>query len=109
MKQQRKKCLSTGKVVFKTSGEAKNRLLSLKSHNKCKFKSGSNKKPDVVRSYYCTYCRGFHLTSLDESYKRRKPTDKYINKMKFLNSIDIEKWRKDSIPFEEGHIPPPKK
>lgn len=103
------KCPSTGKISFKTSEEAKKRLLAIKSHNS--FKNSSQKqekKPSVKRIYFCSICKGFHFTSKDESFKSKKPTDKHINKMKFLNSIDIEKWKKDSIPFEEGHIPPPK-
>ena len=103
------KCPSTGKVIFKTAGEAKKRLISLKSHNNHKKAScKKEKKPSVTRIYKCNFCKGFHLTSIDESFKRKKPSDAYINKMKFLNSIDIEKWKEDSIPFEQGHTPPPK-
>lgn len=104
------KCSATGKTIFITKEKADQALISLKSastYNNILFKNNKKCKNKVEqkRAYFCLHCKGYHLTSQTKQDYKPKPTDKEINKLKFLRSFDIEKWKQDSLPFESGHMP----
>jgi hypothetical protein len=44
----------------------------------------------------------------ENNYKQKRETQKDIDRKNFLKNFDIKKWKSDSLPFESGHIPPPK-
>jgi hypothetical protein len=110
----RNKCPSTGKTRYKTNSIARQAIITIKSHNSYNNKFFRNNKRSTGKSnqkrvYFCTYCKGYHLTSIElYSWKSKGPNDAAIQRYKYLNSIDVEAWKADSIPFEQGHIPPPK-
>jgi hypothetical protein len=43
---------------------------------------------------------------MDYLYKKQKQQNE--DTKKYFESIDIDAWKLDSIPFDQGHIPPPK-
>ena len=110
----KEKCSSNGKTIFLTQVDANNAISSIKSHNSFSsnnFKSGKRNtgKPTVKRSYYCVYCKGFHITSIaDINLVDKKQYERNKSAKEYLNSINVTAWKLDSIPFEQGHIPPPK-
>lgn len=110
----KEKCSSNGKTIFLTQMDANNAISSIKSHNSLSGKHFTNNKRSTgkskqKRSYYCTYCKGFHITSIaDINLVDKKKYERNENAKEYLNSINITAWKLDSIPFEQGHIPPPK-
>lgn len=99
----RNKCPATGKTIFENQQVANEAIIKIKNHNKINFiNKRRNGKSNQKRSYFCSYCKGFHLTSLEKfEIKKRKPNDKEINKIKFLNSFDVMKWKENSLPFKK--------
>ena len=83
-----------------------------KNQNNKLFRNNKKTKDKISqsRSYFCIHCKGYHLTSMtsENNYKQREETQKDIDRKNFLKNFDIKKWKSDSLPFESGHIPPPK-
>lgn len=104
----RNKCNATGKTMFKTRGEAKIAMDYIKGMNST---TGNNYtgKSSQKRAYFCEHCMSYHLTST-EAYKTKGflEKDEFILRRKFFKDFDITNWKNDSIPFEDGHTPPPK-
>ena len=105
------KCAATGKAIFLNKELADQAILSLKStasYNNVLFRNNKKTKKKTLqkRSYFCIYCKGYHLTSMDKTkVNDKKNKEKYKEIKEFFNSFDIEKWKSDSIPFELGHFP----
>ncbi|QIH31450.1 hypothetical protein [Sphingobacterium sp. DR205] len=81
-----KKCRETGKVIFASWIEARLVMLDLKwnylfkrdrTGRRIKHRQG---RPIQRRAYFCTYCRGYHLTKWEKSN---------------FNSYTEKKWRRD--------------
>lgn len=110
----RNKCPVTGKTRYDTATIANEAMIKIKTHNSLNnkdFKSTrrSTGKSNQKRSYFCKYCKGYHLTSMENliiQYKKQKERNEEVKK--FFTSIDIKAWKEDSIPFESGHFPAPK-
>ena len=103
------KCPATGKIIYDTQSIANEAIINIKSHNTLNFKNKrSTGKSNQKRSYFCKYCRGYHLTSI-EIFKLvfKKSKQKNEKAKKFFNSINIETWKMDSVPFDSGHFPAP--
>lgn len=107
----KEKCTATGKVIFNTKKNADDAMLAIKTSNRYNnklFVNTKRTKNKVLqqRSYFCTYCGGYHLTSIkNKELQDKKDKEKSLIKKKFLLSIDPVKWKSDSAPFESGHIP----
>lgn len=106
------KCFATGKTRYPTPGDAKTAMNKLKAKlsvydpllkKRVKRRIG---KPQLCRFYYCSHCKGWHLTS-----KEAKLTNKSIEK-KFLDLVGKQSnlirtqdqagdWKADSLPFPE--------
>lgn len=105
------KCPATGKTKYISESDANEAMVRIKNINKLKFKNKrSTGKSNQKRSYFCKHCNGFHLTSIitmNSVIKKHKNRNKIIKE--FFKSIDVEAWKANSIPFDQGHIPPPRK
>lgn len=105
------RCSATGKTMFINKQQADQALISLKSsaiYNNKLFKNNKRVKNKVEqkRSYFCEYCNGYHLTSIKNKKEIDKKTEeKSLLKRKFFMSINVEKWKENSLPFELGKIP----
>lgn len=102
--EKRLKCSATGKTRFATIGEAKNKMISYKAHNRSKNKSKRGAgKSSLKRTYLCKHCGGYHLTS--EDYKSRNNFNEihkqYVIKSKglILTKEEAAVWKADSITF----------
>jgi hypothetical protein len=110
----RNKCPATGKTIFFTQTDANATISSISSHNSLnrkKFKTNkrSNGRSQLKRSYFCVFCKGYHLTSIENmDYLYKKQKEQNEETKKYFESIDIDAWKLNSIPFDQGHIPPPK-
>lgn len=102
----RKKCNTTGKTIFLTKGDAKTSMLNIKSHNQHRGSYNRKRKAEMKRVYYCQSCKGYHLTSFEvyNSRKANKTINHKMEKMKFFDGFDVEKWKSDSLPFPEDKI-----
>ncbi|WP_162817817.1 hypothetical protein U0035_14015 [Niabella yanshanensis] len=61
-------CNHTNKVIYRSRSEALDIVLGFRARLKIKSERGIHikrgvKKPKSLRSYYCEYCEGYHLTS----------------------------------------------
>lgn len=104
------KCPATGKTIYDTQSIANEAIINIKSHNSLTLKNKrSTGKSNQKRSYFCKHCKGYHLTSMEifkVVFKKSKQKNEEVKK--FFNSINIEAWKADSIPFESGHFPAPR-
>jgi hypothetical protein len=98
------KCDATGKRRYPTPGDAKKTLLSKLAHNK--YKNRSKKaagKSSMKRYYYCSHCKGFHLTSADyinkNKFKKMHQEFKQKSKGLIVSQEEALLWKKDSLPF----------
>lgn len=102
------KCNSTGKTMYKSRGDAKIAMNFIKKINSSTTNNHIGKSSQK-RAYFCEHCASYHLTST-EAYKTKGflEKDEFVLRRKFFKEFDIENWKTDSIPFEDGHTPPPK-
>lgn len=96
------KCNATGKVIFLTKEEAKNRMLLLKirfhylKHKvHIKHRLGN---PHQKRVYYCPHCLGFHLTSWTFNYLK-------FSRQKNKTFIQVGALRANPLTINHVYIP----
>ncbi len=75
------KCTATGKVIFDSSIDAKDRIEAFRQNIK-KRRNGRRRKhrqgkAAQKRVYYCAHCKGYHLTRWEDYVKKNK-TDKAL-------------------------------
>lgn len=107
------KCHVTGKTSFPNSSKAREIMLNFK-HRMNVFNPVNNKrvkrrigKPDQCRSYYCSACKGYHITSqklpinMDKKRKEMKELNK--TRMKYIKGDEeLKDWKSDSLPFPDN-------
>lgn len=102
-------CKETNKVRYFDKGEAQKILSNIKNNPRY-YNSISNKrvnrrakKRDEKRIYYCTTCKGFHITSQEIILKKTmtalKKERSQISKELFFDENKAKEWKKDSLPF----------
>ena len=69
----RLKCASSGKTIYPTMSVAKDAMFVFRRSWRFKGKMGKRVKhrrgkPAQKRTYYCTYCGGYHLTKRAKKY-----------------------------------------
>ena len=94
--------------MFKTRGDAKIAMDYIKNMNSTSGNTHTGKSSQK-RAYFCEHCMGYHLTST-EAFKTKSflEKDEFVLRRKFFKEFDIVNWKTDSLPFEDGHTPPPK-
>lgn len=108
------KCVFTGKSKFKSPGEAKNTMLSIKSAVRHYIVTGKRMnrrmgKAKQCRYYFCIHCKSYHLTSDKSPLKQKKRQKLYKERLEYTKNFikskqDGEEWKKDSLPFPEIKI-----
>jgi hypothetical protein len=106
------KCSATGKTFYPTPGQAKEAMIKIKARAKF-FNYNTRKrikhrggKPQQCRYYYCKFCRGYHLTSMEaapyeKSIAKRIEERNKSNKGLVISPQEAEQWKQDSLPFPE--------
>jgi hypothetical protein len=104
------KCSATGKTRFTDSGNAKIAMQKLKS-KKTAYNSVTQKrikrrsgKPDQCRSYYCSHCKGWHLTSSIAKLSTKGIEKRFHDRigkpsLLILTVHQAKDWKADSLPF----------
>jgi hypothetical protein len=74
------KCAASGKTWFRTAAEARASIINIKGvfrylreRHKARHRWG---KPSQKRSYYCSHCQGYHLTSWNFSSAKTEKENK---------------------------------
>lgn len=107
---QYKKCPVSAKTRFPDPGAAKEALIKIKSQQRIhdhvtgKRKNRGMKKPQIERFYYCTHCRGYHLTKAEAPLKQKKREKLFNQRLKDItefvkDSDEAAAWKADSLPF----------
>lgn len=98
------KCEATGKSRYPTPGDAKHAILTIARRNRSKHRSKKTTgKGGVKRSYHCSYCNGYHLTSANYKNIREQRKEIQLKQQKAAGLVITDeealKWKKDSLPF----------
>lgn len=108
------KCTATGKTRYYDSAAAKQAMSKLKAkrhtydpitRKRIKHRHG---KTEQCRYYYCTSCKGYHLTKIPaqvtvKKLKKYRKEHAKNNEGLVLTSHEALDWKADSLPFPDTH------
>jgi hypothetical protein len=107
------KCIATGKTRFTDPGQAKTAIQKLKAkktaYNSITLKriKRRNGKIEQCRYYYCSHCKGWHLTSNDAKLNTKGIEKRFYDRISkqanlILTQDQAGDWKADSLPFPES-------
>lgn len=110
------KCMATGKTRYPTGGDAKNAMQKIKAkktvYNSITLKriKRRNGKASQCRFYYCSHCKGYHLTSSEAALTTKGIEKRFYDKIKshpvlILTEDQAKDWKADGLPFPEQQNP----